>query len=487
MSDLSKQAALLSLADFFRFFLKTLIGIALARLLTPQDLGSYRQLFLIYSTLAGVLLLGFPQSMQYFLPKTKDAKERIRLITRTLNVVSLLGIICAAIIFGARQQIADIFNNPDLARLLPIYSVYPIFIFITQIYSSIMLGLKEPLKSAHFLIFAIFCDLIIVLGIAFVSRDLNLIVWGVVISAFLQWMYALWCLRGLNAVWDIHSFQGFRKQLAYTIPLGLSLLVGVLSVQLDKLMISGFFSPEQFAVFSLGAMELPLIGILINSVNAILLPNISALDKQGMSEIYRASVRKNAILVFPLAVVFFIFAKEFITFVYGSFYLESALYFRIYLLLLPLRVATYGIIFQALGKTRLVMYDAIIMLILNGVLNYIFIPQWGMQGAAWATVIVSWLILLVYLWQIRFSLDIKLSLLFPVNRIFRTLLAAFLPLIVVIPIAGLISGNALRMFAGGTLYMLLYLAVSRLTGVIEPCDLELAMDFARGLIRKVRL
>ncbi|MCD8480520.1 MAG: hypothetical protein LRZ88_10070 [Candidatus Cloacimonetes bacterium] len=69
MTNLSRQAALLSMADFFRFFLKTIIGIALARLLSPQDLGSYRQLFLIYSTLAGVLLLGFPQSMQYSCPK----------------------------------------------------------------------------------------------------------------------------------------------------------------------------------------------------------------------------------------------------------------------------------------------------------------------------------------------------------------------------------------------------------------------------------
>ncbi|MCD8480518.1 MAG: oligosaccharide flippase family protein [Candidatus Cloacimonetes bacterium] len=265
----------------------------------------------------------------------------------------------------------------------------------------------------------------LVLGVAFWSRNLSHIVWAVVISAALQWLYALWCLKGLHNVWALSNFDGFKEQLAYTIPLGLSLLVGVLSVQLDKLMISGFFNPEQFAVFSLGAMELPLIGILINSVNAILLPNLSAMDKQSMSEVYSASVRKNAIIVFPLAVVFFIFAGEFITFIYGSIYSESALYFRIYLLLLPLRVATYGIIFQACGKTRLVMYDAIIMLLLNTVLNYILIKAYGMQGAAWATVIVSWLILGVYLWQIKYPLGLKLSSLFPLWRLIKTFICGF--------------------------------------------------------------
>jgi O-antigen/teichoic acid export membrane protein len=318
LSDLSKQAALLGMADFFRFFLKTLIGIALARLLTPQDLGSYRQLFLIYSTLSGVLLLGFPQSLQYFLPKSSTHLERIRLITRTMNVVSGLGLICAAILWFGRQPIALAFNNPDLARLLPIYSIYPIFIFITQIYSSIMLGLKESGRSASFLIYAILCDLVIVLGVAVWSRDLQMIVLAVVFSALLQWLYAIWNLRKLNNGWDFANFKGFRTQLDYTIPLGLSLLVGVLSVQLDKLMISGFFNPEQFAVFSLGAIEMPLIGIIINSVNAILLPNIIALDNNSMSDIFSCSVRKNAILVFPLTVVFFIYAREFITFVYGK-------------------------------------------------------------------------------------------------------------------------------------------------------------------------
>jgi O-antigen/teichoic acid export membrane protein len=479
LTNLSRQAALLSMADFFRFFLKTIIGIALARLLSPQDLGSYRQLFLIYSTLAGVLLLGFPQSMQYFLPKARDHKERIRLITRTLNVVSMLGILCALLIYLGRNMIARMFNNPALAEVLPLYSLYPIFLFVTQIYTSIMLGLKEPGKSAKFLIFAIICDLVLVLGVAIWSRDLSHIVWAVVISAALQWLYALWCLRGLHNTWALSNFDGFKEQLGYTIPLGLSLLVGILSMQLDKLMISGFFSPEQFAVFSLGAMELPLIGILINSVNAILLPNLSAMDKKGMSEVYSASVRKNAIIVFPLAVVFFIFAREFITFIYGGIYLESALYFRIYLLLLPLRVATYGIIFQACGRTRLVMYDAIIMLVLNTVLNYVMIRAYGMQGAAWATVIVSWLILLVYLWQIKYPLGLRLSSLFPLWRIIKTILAAILPVIIVIPAAGLISSDFLRMILGGSVYMLFYLLAAWLLKVILPVDIDFVMSFLR--------
>lgn len=477
LSELSKQAAYLSIADFIRFFLKTLVGIALARLLSPQDLGSYRQLFLIFSTLSGVLLLGFPQSLQFFLPKTETEEERRRIITRTMNIASFLGIICAAIIYLGRFYIARAFNNPDLARLLPLFSIYPIFIFLTQIYGSIMLGLKRPMQNARFMIFGVVADLLIILGIAVFTPNLGYIVWGLILSAFLQWLYVIWCLKGLHNVWNIDNFRGFREQLNYTIPLGLSLLVGMLSVQLDKLMISGFFLPEEFAVFSLGAMELPLIGILINSVNSILLPNIANLSQAELSDIYSASVRKNAILIFPLMVVFYLFAGEFYHFIYGARYIDAALYFRIYLLILPLRVATYGIIFQATGKTRLVMLDAVIMLVLNAILNYILIREMGMQGAAWATVLVSWLILIVYLLQIKYALGFKLLRLFPLGRLLRTMLAALLPIPLVLFFAGYIPQYVLRMFAGGAFYALLYFAVAWLFKVILPLDLDFALSF----------
>lgn len=486
MSKLSQQAGFLSLADFLRFFIKTLIGIALARLLSPADLGSYRQLFLIYSTLSGILMLGFPQSMLYFIPKAKSPDEVKRLVGRTINVISLLALVCALLILATRNLIAESFSNPDLSRLLIIYSLYPIFLFVTQLYSSVLLGLKEPLRSARFTIFAILCDLIIVLGIALWTRDIVMITFGVVISAFIQWLWAALRLRQYRGDFGRDSFAGFKEQLYYTIPLGLSLLIGVLSVQLDKLMISGFFKPEDFAVFSLGAMELPLIGILINSVNAILLPNLSSVDKNQLSSMYSASIRKNALIIFPLASVFFIFATEFMVFIYGAIYAEAAVYFRIYLLLLPLRVATYGIVFQAMGRTKLVMIDAVIMLVLNAGLNLFLIRIWGMRGAAYATVMVSWLILVVYLLQMRFQLGLRLLALFPILRLLKTLAVAILAAILTLISLSPSLQGFWRLALGSILYFALYVPLAFVSKVLLPCDLILVRDFSLSLIQRLK-
>ena len=188
MSELPKQAGILSATEFFRLAIKAVIGIALAHLLTPSELGSYRQLFLIYTTFSTLLLLGIPQSMLYFLPKAESPEKQNALITRCLNLISLLGLIFALCLLIFRKPIATLFNNPALEKLLILYALYPVFLFVTQFFSSVMLGLKQPFKAATFTIFAIIADFILIVGSAFLTRNLTIIVCGVISSAFLQWL-----------------------------------------------------------------------------------------------------------------------------------------------------------------------------------------------------------------------------------------------------------------------------------------------------------
>ncbi|HPH93690.1 MAG TPA: oligosaccharide flippase family protein, partial [Candidatus Cloacimonas sp.] len=127
MSELPKQAGILSATEFFRLAVKAVVGISLARLLTPAELGSYRQLFLIYTTFSTLLLLGIPQSMLYFLPKAESPEKQNALISRCLNIISMLGLVFALCLLIFRGVIATLFHNPALEKLLIIYALYPAF------------------------------------------------------------------------------------------------------------------------------------------------------------------------------------------------------------------------------------------------------------------------------------------------------------------------------------------------------------------------
>ena len=476
MSELPKQAGILSATEFFRLAIKAVIGIALAHLLTPSELGSYRQLFLIYTTFSTLLLLGIPQSMLYFLPKAESPEKQNALITRCLNLISLLGLLFALCLLIFRKPIATLFNNPALEKLLILYALYPIFLFVTQFFSSVMLGLKQPFKAATFTIFAIIADFILIVGSAFLTRNLTIIVCGVISSAFLQWLYARISLAKFKAKGTRFDLGSFKTLMSYSLPLGLSSIIGMMSIQLDKFMVSAFFSPEKFAVFSIGATEFPIVGILANSINSVLLPHLSSSNPEKMGILYSGAVRKNTILVFPLMALCYIFAEPAITLIYGKLYTESAIYFRIYLFLLPLRIATYGILFQAFGKTRFVMYNSLFLLISNAILNYLLIIKFGMKGAAFATVIVTWLSVIIYLIQIAKVLKLNLMAFFPLVKIAKNAILTVICSIICVLIIKLGNSTIPFLLTGGVVFTVAYLFLGRKIGVILDYDVQLARE-----------
>jgi O-antigen/teichoic acid export membrane protein len=471
-TDRSKEAGMLTTVEFIRFGLKSLVGILLARILVPAELGSYRQLFLIYSTFSTLLLLGIPQSVLYFLPKLRHIDSKREFISRTVNLVSALAFVFGLGIFLLRGFIARLFNNPQLELLLILYAVYPLFVFITQIYSQIMLGLKQPRKTAVFTLFSVATDFVLILGTALITKNLYYTVLALMVSASLQWGFAQFQLR--HWLTKVSFDPGFYQEVfRYSLPLGLSSIIGMLSIQLDKLVVSGFFTPAQYAVFSIGAMELPFISILNNSVNAILLPHISS-EPAKMTEVYRAAVRKNALVIFPFAVLGLIFATPLITFLYTETYLGSVPFFRVYLLNLPLRVATYGIIFMALRKTRYIMINSLVTLGLNLVLNLVLVRLIGMMGAVIATVIVTWLSVALYLYWMRHKLGLDLTELFPLKALLKTLLVAgisALPAYVVFWIFG--RGWAFQ-FVALFVYLATFVVLGKLSNAILPYDIEYA-------------
>jgi O-antigen/teichoic acid export membrane protein len=420
MTHRSHQAGMITLAEFIRFGVKTLIGIVLARILLPGEFGSYRQLFLLYSTFSALLLLGIPQSILYFLPKISDAQQRKAYVGKIIDLTGFLALVFCIVLIMARGLVARSFSNPDLEILILIYAGYPVFMFITQVFSFIMISSNKADKAAKFTIFSVLTDAVLIIGTALYFRNLIPVLFGVMLAAFVQWTYARVSLKNIScsSAWD-RDF--IRSQFRYSLPLGLSSIIGMLSMQLDKFVISGFFTPEQFAVFSVGAMELPFITIFSNSINSVLLPGISSQDNTSeVAKIYRGAVRKNALIILPMATLFFLFAEPIIVFLYSSRYIAAVPFFKVYTLILPLRIATFGIIFMALGKTRQVLYNAVFTLTANLVLNLVLVRYMGMMGAALATVLVTWMAAALYVIWMKTKLHLKLSEFFHFPPLIRT-------------------------------------------------------------------
>jgi len=129
------------------------------------------------------------------------------------------------------------------------------------------------------------------------------------------------------------------------------------------------------------------------------------------------------------------------------------------------------------------MYNAILTLLLNLVLNLILVRQIGMIGAALATVLVTWISAGGYLYWIRNKLGFSLAALFPCAVILRTALA--------VVIAGAFAYFTVRanpgyLFSalGLLVFFIAYVVFGYLLKAILPYDFQLLKELFLNALRK---
>jgi O-antigen/teichoic acid export membrane protein len=488
MSDLVKQAGLISAADFLRLFIKTIIGFVLARILTQSEYGTYRQLFMIYTLLSAFFMIGLPQSIYYFIPKSDDETKK-RFIKQTIDIFTILGLLCSILLLVFRNSVSQMFQNPQLNKVLLIYAFYPFFMFLSQLYYCVMIGLQKPNKAAQFTIIAVTCDIVLILGTALISKDLYYIIIGMLISVLIQWIYARFGLAPMSAKNKLFDYDKsmIKAQFNYSLPIGVAAIVGVLSSQIDKLVISRYFTPDVFAIFSVGAAELPFISIITNSVNAVILPEMNKKsDTKAICELYSGAVRKNALILFPIFTFCLVFAPNIIEILYSAKYLDSVPFFRIYLISMPLRIATYGLLFQVFNKTKYIFVISLVTLLLNTIMSLIMIKLIGIKGPAISAIVVTYITVAVYLYLIINKLKIKLSNLFPTSALLRTALSSIICAIISLSALSLKVYIVWQFIIGAVIYALCYFLISILLKAILPYDLVVLKSILNSIINKFK-
>ena len=85
--ELSRRIIILIYGRALSFLLSLVIPIALTRFLLKEDYRSYQQLIMIYSIIQAVLLLGIPQSLLYFYPRS-ETENHSMLVKQTWSIVA---------------------------------------------------------------------------------------------------------------------------------------------------------------------------------------------------------------------------------------------------------------------------------------------------------------------------------------------------------------------------------------------------------------
>ena len=367
----------------------------LARFRTLSEYGTYSQVIMVADLVSSLLLLGIPNSINYFLAKADTPEQRRSFLSVYTTLSTILSIIIGLCLYFAMPLIINHFKNPFIKDIAYVFAVYP---WSSMFISSIGNVCVVYGKANRLVIFNII-NAVAVLAVLCIAKIFDMTFH----HYMLMYMGVLFIFAVIGIVWSRKLAGGLRISLdfaiiknifIFSIPIGLASMVGTISVHLNKLVIGYFFSTDEYAIFANAAKELPFTMVSM-SITAVLLPQLVRMlktgDHKGAVELWSHAIKISLCFMCLVAAGMFVFAPDALSFMYSEKYVTpgSIAIFRIYSCILIFRAIYWGIILNATGNTKFILYSSLITLALNFVGNFAFFYILGFIGPAVSTIITS--------------------------------------------------------------------------------------------------
>jgi O-antigen/teichoic acid export membrane protein len=349
----ASRAAWLTAANTIAFGLSFIAPLLLVRMLSQTEFGLYKQVFQILMTAISALNLQVASTAYYFMPRAPEKKLQVM-----INVLAFYGAIGAAVaalfIFYPECALL-VFESGDLPAYMPLLGVTILLWLVSSNLEVVPMALGDVRASSAFIVIAQLTKSALTVSAALVFHSVRAMIWAAAIQGILQilLMFAyIWRRfgqrerrgerQGERRIRDAFDLALFKAQIANALPYGLGSFAQTTQGDLHNFMVSRYFPPAGFAVYSAGLFQLPLLGLLTGSFRDALIPEVSSLAAAGQRRaiipIWLNAARKLALIIVPACALMFVLRYEIITLLFTSAYSEAAPLFGIYLFsaLLPM-------------------------------------------------------------------------------------------------------------------------------------------------------
>lgn len=478
-----KKALLASVSKSFKHVSVFLLSILLARYLSLDDYGSYLQVMLIATTAIYFSLMGIPSSIYYFVHRVKNKKQFIK---RTILMIHALAVLSSIIILFMSDYLAEVLNNSELAEVVFVFVLFILFQIPIKIFEPLMISTDNIIG---FVKINLFFNIMFFFAVAIplVFLDGMLYVYYSMIGFFvLQYLVInISILREYTRLEDNDkSSKEFEdlddctliNQLRYSLPIGASGAIAELSRIVDKIIVSSYFSPADLAIYARGAMEIPMLSVIINSLGNILMPKfVKSYAENDISNIlvyWHRSTVLIAFVVYPMMVLMITIGDVLIPMLFTEKFNDSIIIFQIYTFTLLFRITTYDSIVRAMGQTKMLLRVTLISLVLNMILTISMIELFGIIGAPFATFLTILAVRLEMLRVIKNLLEIKFIDVFPWIKLLKILSISILSLFFVLPVLSIDMSLVFKFFAASAVYGIVYLIFARVFSLLDTDEID---------------
>lgn len=427
---IARKSFLIITSQFFIRFLGWIGLIVLAKLwgaFAPEALGiiGFAMAFLaLFSYLAN---LGFGQAHVKKVSEGKDLGTCIgTYATIKISLTVLMVIVIFASIFIWKNVFHGGFSDATTESVIIVLIVYYIFVNLRMIATYTFEGRKEIAKRQITGIFegvkTPFMILVALAGVSIIGVSISPAVnWPQFLQPFQRFLadhaigslamtyvfammaaffVGMWFLR--KYPWKKPSWELFKCYFSFALPIMLISFIGVISINVDKIMIGYFWTSTEVGYYFTVQQVLQIIMILYLAVGTVLFPTFSEYhsnkDFEKIKQTARLAERYISMIMIPPIIVLIVFVTPVIEIMLTTAFLPATsvlITLAIYTYIFSLN-RSYSSLIIGMNRPDIGAKIGIFMFATNISLNYLFIPKWGLlssfgingpTGAAIATLI----------------------------------------------------------------------------------------------------
>jgi len=466
LKTIAKGTGIILTGTFIGSILAVFFPIIIARFFSPIEFGIYALAMTVFLFLIQISSLGLgdgcSRNIAFYRGK-QDYKKVKDVIISSFEIVLISGIAACILLFLSADWISyTVFNNEALIMPLRILSfAIPFWLLINMIISTCrgFDSTKENVYFSHLLINGgkfLFVAPVIILAMSF-----DYIFYAFLANIIMVFLIASFYFKRKipGEIKVKHTSSSVRKELlVFSFPLIISGMSWFLLQGTDKLMIGYFIDEYNVGLYNVASTISGYLNIFLVSVMFIFQPVGTKLYGAGknleIKKLYQTVTKWLFLLASPLIMFVFLAPDVTTSVLFGSRYLEAAfpllILFMVYSIRISLGPAGGSIIM--FGKTKQLMYIVGGTATMNIVLNWFFIPRYGISGAAVATGIS---ILILSFLQLGYLY--KISKMLPVKKLYAKIITVFLSLMAVVYLVFQYSPITFSLSARITLIIFSYL------------------------------
>jgi O-antigen/teichoic acid export membrane protein len=445
------------------------IPLVLARTFDQTEFGTYKQLFLIYSTLFGLAQLGMAESLYYFVPR--DGSRAGRYIANAMVALASIGLVAVGLLALFRDQLADWLTNPLLSPHAVLLGWFLALMLVSAVFEIVLISRKEHGSAAW--AFAV-SDI----GRAACLTVPALLAWGLhgVMAGAVAFAAAR-LIATLITVWrEFHSelrvdAATLRRQLAYALPFAVAVGIEILHINWHQYAVASRFDAASFAIYAVGCLQVPVVDLIVTSTVNVMMVEMAAVqgrDNGAALWLWHDTIGRLAFMIFPLAAFMILMAREIIVVLFTASYAASAPIFMLWSLTMLASVLVVDGVLRVYAQTRYLVAQNLLHLLIVASLAGLFLRLLGLQGAVIVSLLATLIIKSVAIVRISRLMHVRIADALPWKPLAT---AAACAAIAVVPAFLIVKGIALHPIAQivvaglayGLTYAALYYAVGRHT------------------------